>query len=492
MALLSIPTLALIALGLIAARLIISGVRSPLSHVPGPWYSRFTHRVLWAQTIAGRRIHYVDYLHRLYGPVVRIAPDEVDVSDVDAFAKIHRTGAGYLKGPWYDGIIPGREPGIFVMRDPRQHAARRRLFAQAFSNSALQRNWESEIRSKAEKAVSRIKVDAVAGDADVLKWWTLMATDVIAHLSFGESFGMLDLGKQTPYIDAVQSALLVGVLRNELPLVYSIARWLPFRSIQSLVTADDVVYQYGGKAVQNMRAQSANHQNLFGQMVAEGDSQEKTTVTDDMIRSEAGNLIVAGSDTTAVTLTYLVWAVLKDPELHAQLAEEVAKLSPALESEELQNAPLLNSVIHETLRLYGAAPGSLPRVVPGDGADLGGHFLPGGTVVSTQAFTLHRDPDIFPDPLRFDGYRFFNKAAMSPTQKIAFSPFGAGSRICLGIHLAWMELRIATALFFRECRGAIISPSMTDAMMELDNRFLISPKGHSCKITLRDPPCTAS
>jgi hypothetical protein len=153
-----------------------------LSSIPGPWYSRFTHLVLKFYTLTGRRIHYVHSLHHKYGGVVRIAPDEVAVSDLDGFAKIHK-------------IVANREPGIFAERDPHRHAARRRLFAQAFSNSALQRNWAPEIHQKAHKAVARIKADALAGEADILKWWTLMATDVIAHLAFGESFDMLELGK---------------------------------------------------------------------------------------------------------------------------------------------------------------------------------------------------------------------------------------------------------------------------------------------------------
>jgi cytochrome P450 len=86
---------------------------------------------------------------------------------------------------------------------------------------------------------------------------------------------------------------------------------------------------------------------------------------------------------------------------------------------------------------------------------------------------------------RFDGHRFINPALMNPTQKTAFHPFGAGSRICLGIHLAYVEMRLATALFFRTCRGARISDSMTDEMMKEDNRFLIAPKGHCMKVTLQ-------
>jgi len=61
---------------------------------------------------------------------------------------------------------------------------------------------------------------------------------------------------------------------------------------------------------------------------------------------------------------------------------------------------------------------------------------------------------------------------------------GAGSRVCLGIHLAYMELRLSAAEFFRECRGARLCESVTEKSMEMENFFLISPRGHRCDIKL--------
>jgi cytochrome P450 len=74
---------------------------------------------------------------------------------------------------------------------------------------------------------------------------------------------------------------------------------------------------------------------------------------------------------------------------------------------------------------------------------------------------------------------------MSAQQKSAFMPFRGGSRVCIGIHLAWMELRLGAALFFQQCRDAHLAGSMRDEIMEMDNRFLISPKGHCCYVTLK-------
>jgi cytochrome P450 len=127
---------------------------------------------------------------------------------VEAVSAVHKIGAGFSKSAWYDGITPGREPGIFAMRDPHQHSARRRLFARAFSVSSLLASWEPEIRQKTSLAVQKIQNDARGAGADVFKWWTLMTTDVIAHLSFGESFHMLEQGKVSEFLRRMDNQLL--------------------------------------------------------------------------------------------------------------------------------------------------------------------------------------------------------------------------------------------------------------------------------------------
>ena len=74
---------------------------SPIKHVPGPFYSRFTRLPLKLAIMSGRRSFFVDDLHKQYGPVVRIAPTEISIASVDGFKEIHRVGGGYLKSDWY-------------------------------------------------------------------------------------------------------------------------------------------------------------------------------------------------------------------------------------------------------------------------------------------------------------------------------------------------------------------------------------------------------
>lgn len=268
----------------------------------------------------------------------------------------------------------------------------------------------------------------------------------------------------------------------ELPLVAWLGRHIPLSSFQNMFRATDYLFQYGQRAVTNSRTTSNASRNIFAGMVYESEKGDGI-ITDEEVVLEAGNLIAAGSDTTAITLTYLIWAVLSQPKLQRELEEEVNSLSADFDDSALEELPLLNAVIMEALRLYGAAPGALPRETPEGGAKFCGYFIPQGMTVTTQAYSIHRDGDIYPDPERFDVSRWLKtETSASELAKKAFSPFGAGGRICLGIHLAWMELRLATAQFFRECAGVRLAPSATWENMRPVNYFLISPRGHQCEV----------
>lgn len=125
---------------------------------------------------------------------------------------------------------------------------------------------------------------------------------------------------------------------------------------------------------------------------------DKNGLPHDEIKKEAQGYIVAGSDTTAVTLTYLTYAVCGNSRVRDKLVVEVTALTEPIHDNDLRNLPYLNMVISETLRLHTAVPFGLPRTVPSEGFNFNGYFLPGGATVSTQSYSLHRDPRVFPDP----------------------------------------------------------------------------------------------
>lgn len=147
------------------------------------------------KTFIGQRAFYVHDLHQKYGSVVRIAPGEVIVSDRDAFREIHRIGSGFVKSDWYKTSTPGIEDNIFAMTDVQEHATRRRLLARPFSRSSLLASFQDLVADRTQLAISKIKEEVTQGDCDVMKWWTLMTTDVVAQVAFGDKSCLLESGQ---------------------------------------------------------------------------------------------------------------------------------------------------------------------------------------------------------------------------------------------------------------------------------------------------------
>jgi cytochrome P450 len=168
----------------------------PLKAVPGPWHSRFTRLPLSIAIVTGRRPAYVDSLHQQYGPYVRVAPDELAVSDVEGFHQIHRIGTDFMKSDWYH-VMTGARPkrSMFTFTNNKDHSARRRMFSKPMSRKSLLENWHDTVKEMTSLTVHKMHdVAAREGKVNVLDWWTFMAMDVVGRLMYGRSFGNLQRG----------------------------------------------------------------------------------------------------------------------------------------------------------------------------------------------------------------------------------------------------------------------------------------------------------
>lgn len=210
-------------------------------------------------------------------------------------------------------------------------------------------------------------------------------------------------------------------------------------------------------------------------------AKDDDTLNEEEVIVNAQTYIVAGSDTTSNTLTYLTWAVSQRPDIRDKLAAEVATLPDDFTEADTRELRYMEQVINETMRLHAAAPCSLARVVPPEGVSLGGYWIEGGTTVGCQGYSMHRDEEIFPNPDAFSPERWEN-----PTRamKEAFMPFGRGARTCVGSHLAMIEIRLGVALFFRKFPKSVVSTKegMSDEDMKSKIYFLNSPTGKRCLI----------
>ncbi|KAI1386652.1 cytochrome P450 [Hypoxylon trugodes] len=469
-------------IGLLVLRFVYTAIRSPLASIPGPLLSRWTDIHVRIKLLSGSKARYVHSLHEKYGPVVRLGPHEVDVADVSGAREIHKVRSKYLKDPGF--YVGGKVRSLFSTLDPAFHAQRKRTLDKCFAETSMVELEPAVIR-KAHFTISKIENEMkTKGCADILHWWTLFAMDIISELCFGESFQMLEIGKKNQYAKdiAVMGSLLP--LRGAFPTLIWLAAYLPlFPELRDVGIMRQRIVEYGIKRTDKylqLVEDGGAKRTLFSSLVHKVGSQNEELSRED-ITTEAQSYITAGTDTTAVTLTYLIYAVSRQKDVHDRLLREIQALPAEFNHRDLRNLPYLNCVIDETLRLYGAASGALPRIVPKEGGQLGGYYVPGGAVVSTQNYTIHRDEEIFPDPEKFDPSRW---ETPSSEARNAFMPFGIGSRSCIGINLARLELRLCTALFFRKFPNVKLSNKfgMTDDEMDPHVNFLAMPAGHRCLI----------
>ena len=381
-----------------AWQVLIAGIFNPRSHIPGPWHTRFTAAVVSYHRLAGRKHFWVQSMHQKYGPMVRIAPDDVSVGHIDPFSEVHRMGSPFRKGALHSGVrFTGRE-NLFSMTNVKAHAARRKLFSRVFTAKALRANWESRVRAIFERGIAKMKRHAADdGSVDIWKWWRLITSDAIAELAFSHTFNMIETGRDSEYMVALQNAGTNIILKAMFPFA-ELLRFLPWQRIRNIMNATKVLQLKGAEAIAEMRNGETQSRSLFSNIMAEAEHDEKGLITFEDMNEEAALFLVAGAETTASTLTCLVWAVQQKPDLQQRLEQEVGALGPDFTDEDLEKLPLLNDVISETMRLYNPASASTPRRAPAEGAVIGGYAIPGNSTVSTHMWTICRDPSIYPDP----------------------------------------------------------------------------------------------
>jgi cytochrome P450 len=165
----------------------------------------------------------------------------------------------------------------------------------------------------------------------------------------------------------------------------------------------------------------------------------------ELVPTMISSTISAGFDTTAYTSSSMLCLLLNNPQTLAKLRNEIdsAGLSDPPKSHEVDKLEYLAATIREAMRMHPFINVVLERIVPKGGATIGGQWLPGGTVVGCHAGIVGRDKDCFGDDA--DTFRPKRWLTKDPERKFAmgrgFLGFGGGNRICLGRHLAELEIK---------------------------------------------------
>lgn len=164
---------------------------------------------------------------------------------------------------------------------------------------------------------------------------------------------------------------------------------------------------------------------------------------------EMFDFIGAAGETSGITLTYVYWALSQRPDIMRRLREELSTLSPSLclstgsgrklpNAKDIDNLPLLNAIVTETLRRWPAVPGAQPRITPNRPITLAGYDnIPPGVKVQVYAYSMHRNKAVFPDPLKWDPDRWLTASPDHLKEMYRwYMVWGQGGRMCIGSNFA--------------------------------------------------------
>jgi len=163
--------------------------------------------------------------------------------------------------------------------------------------------------------------------------------------------------------------------------------------------------------------------------------------------------LMAGFDSTSNTIAFAMHLLAQHPDVQEKAYDEIMDGIGDLQvinAEDCKKLPYVEQIIYETLRMYPPVPIFLHRECK-ETVTIKGITIPAGTVVETPPWVLHRDPEYWPEPDKFDPERF-HPENQTDTQKFAFAPWGLGPRMCIGARFALIEATTALAKIIREYR----------------------------------------
>jgi cytochrome P450 len=349
--------------------------------------------------------------------------------------------------------------------------ARRRIVQPAFHHSSL-----DGVAAQAVLAGRRLRArwEAAPGrllDADEATLRAML--EVVGHTLFGSDqfdAGLAAVGERI--VGAVDDALAV-VVRQAQSLVPASwpgpARRRLRRAVQVLDSGcADIVRARRERTATDAGAGSGRDTDVLGLLLRAADAGE---LTDREVRDELVTLVIAGHETVASALTWALYLLAEHPRWQHELAAELDQVLAGREPgwSDLPRLPLTRAVVDEALRLYPPAWVITRRAIGPD--TLAGVALPAGTLVIISPWLLHRRPDSWPDPLRFDPGRFLHSGPGAPRGD--YIPFGAGPRLCIGRDFALVEavLVLATLLQGRRVTHPRAAPPVqVDALVTLRPR----------------------
>jgi cytochrome P450 len=396
--------------------------------------------VIQALRFFRRPIETLEECARQYGPCftyrLLVGPPLVMVTDPEANRQILTASQDEASAAEANGLLsPILGPNSLLVLDGARHLRERRLLLPPFHGERMQA-YARLIQEITDRSIDTWPIDRPFPVHGVMQAITL---EVIMRAVFG-------------FAEGTQLIRLRAVLERYMALANSrfaallimpafqidLGPFNPWGRSRRLRRAIEAVLQ---TEMDRRRREGTQGRDDILSMLIDARDEQGRPMSDAELHDEMFTLLMAGHETTASALAWVLACILDRPDVLAKLRAELARVvgDGPLEAVHVQKLEYLDAVIKETARLHPVVlmVGRVLRVP----MRIGSWELPAGVGVSPCIYLTHRRPDLWPDPARFEPERFIG---LRPSP-YAFFPFGGGDRRCIGAAFAAYEMKIVLA-----------------------------------------------
>ncbi|KAG9241457.1 trichodiene oxygenase [Calycina marina] len=462
----------------------------PLSRFPGPklaavtrWYEAYFDVVQ-----NGQYTFKIAKLHRQYGPIIRISPHELHIHDPQFFDEIYRHDGHWNKYSFtYDAFTANG--ATICTADHGIHRARKQPLAPFFSKARVGAHHEL-IRRHLHTLCGRITAFASSGtEFDLGAAISALTRDVANEFILSKHQNQLDAEDfDAGMTNVFQKSNFMWRITKFFPWFGPIMLSIPPTWLTKVADEHtNALLQY---IIQNERttkdliaahasSPAAENRNVVHQIL--GSTLPPSDKTFERIFAEVMTISSAGFETSASVLRLVMFHVYSNSNILQRLRTELASAASGivdidtLELKELEHLPYMTAVLKEGLRLSPAIATRMARIAPECTTVYGRWSIPGGTPVGMTTILLHTDPAIYPEPSNFNPDRWMHLNERENLGKV-FAPFSRGSRMCIGMHLAWAEMYLIVASLVQKFDFRFNNATAKDFECESD-QFVICTRG---------------
>ncbi|XP_028633854.1 cytochrome P450 3A13-like isoform X2 [Grammomys surdaster] len=358
----------------------------------------------------------------------------------------------------------------------------RSLLSPAYTSGKLKEMFPI-IQHYGNVLVKNISLEVKKGKLIVMKdIFGAYSLDVIISTSFGVNVDSLN-NPQNPFLNNIRKLFKLSFFN---PLIFSMAIFPFLNQIYNILNisifpSDAIIFfkkfreKTKNNRLENRQENSVDFLQLMMNSQNSKNVEESHKALSDLeIVAQSISFIMAGYEGTSNVLSYIMYTLATHPDVQKKLQYEIDAVLP-------NNAPAtynglvqieyLDMVISETLRLYPIG-ARISRLSKKD-TEISGVFIPKNTKVAVPLFILHRDPEYWPEPEKFNPERFSkeNKDRINP---YVYMPFGNGPRNCIGMRFALINMKLAVVKILQNF--SVQPCKETEIPLKLSKELILSPE----------------